>query len=274
MCAARATVFRPRPPLPPAFSTPRRLRPAAVRGCDAPPTHTHTPNLPSPSLPPVQKGRQGERQGGRQGGRQGRGEGGEERERGATLARLCVVSAALGRCGAWFGLTPPGRPRTPLAARTPAQHTTFWLRCSVAAYPFLPHPGSPGGTALRARHDPRAGACALVPLASADLAVADSPLSARRRPVGRRRAKLPAAGRPGGWVPSTPDRTYPFFRSERGSKAGVSRKNGVLSAGRPSAAASRRLSLRAAPEQRTPDNTSNNSEPSQFSPFALHSYLV
>ena len=88
-----------------------------------------------------------------------------------------------------------GRPRLPRAARTPAQHTHIpaSLSCCCPSFPcFLPltQQGEQRLGLGPAAHDrdPRACTSALAPLYGADLAVADSPLSERRDPAGRRSA--------------------------------------------------------------------------------------
>ena len=76
-----------------------------------------------------------------------------------------------------------------------------------------------------AHHPRRARACAIVPLSSADLAVADSEsqLSALRRPPGRCTATRPVASRGAGSISS--GQSVSFLRRP---KAGINRKNGVL----------------------------------------------
>ena len=104
---------------------------------------------------------------------------------------------------------------------------TFWLRCCISVFPPPLPQGRQRFAPGPAAHDPHASACALVPLSSADLAVAYSPLSgfARSHQAAVQRRGQSQVGEP---VPSTLVRTYLFFRSERRPKAGVSRKKGIL----------------------------------------------
>ena len=120
------------------------------------------------------------------------------RRRGASPSRLFV--AALGRRGAGSGPTPPREP-VPAAGGAPSgaayAHSCFAFRCCYSTLSFLPltHKGKQRFARGPAAHGPHARACALSPLSSADPALADSPLTALRRPAGRCTATRPVAGR-------------------------------------------------------------------------------
>ena len=97
----------------------------------------------------------------------------------------------------WAAAAPASARRRPRPRSIRHSIVTFWLRCCLSVCPFSPSP--PRGIALGpgpAAHDPRARACALVPLSSADLAVADSRSShAATRPLSSDAAGRRSAGR-------------------------------------------------------------------------------
>ena len=91
--------------------------------------------------------------------------------------RYVLCSAALGPRGPGTSPPPPSAAflsGTALSHSGPAAASLFLSPSPPGEQRFAPGP---------AALDPRARACALVPLSSADLAVADSPLFARRHPA-------------------------------------------------------------------------------------------